>query len=107
MTETEGWRRVWPFTHSDLSSTGADLRRDAEAIAFFALLTLLLLLLLCYLISSPLGQALSLSLLTTKALTLYIFIYSCLSGVFALQRMANMRLPCADQYRSAMWMITC
>lgn len=30
-TETEGWRRVWPFTHSDLSRTGDGLSRVAEA----------------------------------------------------------------------------
>lgn len=32
--DTEVWRSVWPFTHSDLSRTGDDLRRvaDAEAI---------------------------------------------------------------------------
>ena len=32
-TETECWRRrVCPFTNSDLSRTGDDLRREAEAI---------------------------------------------------------------------------
>lgn len=32
--ETEGWRRVWPLTHSDLSKTGADFIREAEAIFY-------------------------------------------------------------------------
>lgn len=31
-TIAEGWRRLWPLTHSDLSRTGDDLRRDADAI---------------------------------------------------------------------------
>ena len=31
MTDTELWRRVWPFTQSDLSRTGDDLRRDGAA----------------------------------------------------------------------------
>ena len=30
-TEAEVWRRDWPFTHSDLSRTGDDLRREADA----------------------------------------------------------------------------
>lgn len=36
-TETEGWRRVWPFTHSDLSRIVEDLRKDAEAIVCYLL----------------------------------------------------------------------
>lgn len=35
--EAEGCRRDWPFTNSDLSRTGEDLRSDAEAIFFFFL----------------------------------------------------------------------
>uniref|UniRef100_A0A2P2Q1X0 Fructose-bisphosphate aldolase n=1 Tax=Rhizophora mucronata TaxID=61149 RepID=A0A2P2Q1X0_RHIMU len=34
--EAEGWRRVWPFTHADLSRTGDALRSDAEAIIFLS-----------------------------------------------------------------------
>ena len=30
--ERGGWRRDWPLTHSHLSRTGEDLRREAEAI---------------------------------------------------------------------------
>lgn len=30
-TDAEGWRRVWPFTHSDLSRTSEDLSRDGDA----------------------------------------------------------------------------
>lgn len=33
-TETEGWRSDWPFTHSDLSRTGDDLRREADAMVY-------------------------------------------------------------------------
>lgn len=31
-TDTASWRRDWPLTHSDLSTTGDKFRREAEAI---------------------------------------------------------------------------